>query len=243
MQLPDTAALTALIQALAPGILILGIRRRFIVGPPPDLQTSAVTYAMVSAVYFAVAIPARTWAEGAWGAEPVWAYDLTTYFGAPIVLGSVLALVTVNRAFDRILKLLGFQPIHHIPTAWDWVFGGRMPESWIEITLGNGDRYAGIYGRGSFASSSDQERDLFISEVWDSSQTPWILVMPKRSLLLCGRDVQSVAFFGAVEREHVEQERKPWWQFWKRVHTRPGDRETPRGPSRAEPNDEHRATD
>lgn len=58
MELVNVENLKALISALAPGLIILGIRQRFMAGPEPSFQDRALAYAGVSALYYAISNPA-----------------------------------------------------------------------------------------------------------------------------------------------------------------------------------------
>lgn len=60
----NAETLKALIAALAPGLIILGIRQRFIAGPEPTFQDRALAYAGVSAIYYALSNPVIAFLTG-----------------------------------------------------------------------------------------------------------------------------------------------------------------------------------
>lgn len=195
MDFLDPTKLTTFVSALAPGFLIMFVRSQFNAGKPPNFQDRAVTYAAISSIYFAISIPLFAYLRDQHRLLPL-ASQFFEYFVLPIGVGLILALLTTRRTFDRWWQRIGLQPIHHIPSAWDYLFGGLTEASWIIVTLKDGGSVAGKYGAGSFASSDGGERDLYISEVWDvSEQGDWAKPTSPKGVLLCGRDIRSVEIF------------------------------------------------
>lgn len=220
MDFLDPAKFPALIAALAPGFLIMFVRRQFLVGKPPSLQDRAVTYLAISAVYFAVSIPTFAYLEANCRLLPQ-AGDFIEYFALPIVVGFILALVTTHRGLDRAWQLIGLQPIHHIPSAWDYMFGNLRVESWVIVTLNDGSSVAGKYDRGSFASSDGGERDLLISQVWEVDDGVWSEPPTPKSILLCGRDIRTVEVFKMEGRRNVGSEEAAGSADQRGAHTAP----------------------
>jgi hypothetical protein len=191
MDLPKADDLQSLIAALAPGLIILGIRQWFIAGPPPTLQERAIAYAAVSAVYYAVVNPIAAFLKAEMGTPP-WIVDASTYVLAPAILGVLAAAGTKSDVVARLFSRIGLQPVHHIPTAWDYSFSRLNSGTFILVTLSNGSQVGGLYGGASFASSSSAERDILIEEVWEIGDGEWTQPATPRSILLCGRDVRTV---------------------------------------------------
>lgn len=191
MELPKADELQSLIAALAPGLIILGIRQWFIAGPPPTLQERAIAYAAVSAVYYAVANPLAAFMKGEI-AVAAWVVDSGTYVLIPAVLGVIAAAGTKSDLTAKLFSRVGLQPVHHIPTAWDYAFSRLNSGTFILVTLSNGSQVGGLYGGASFASSSSAERDILIEEVWEVHESEWTQPATPRSILLCGRDVRTV---------------------------------------------------
>ncbi|WP_438853051.1 DUF6338 family protein [Brevundimonas nasdae] len=194
MELANVENLKALISALAPGLIILGIRQRFIAGPEPSFQDRTLAYASVSALYYAVSSPLVEYLTELGRLEP-WAIDAFQYVLAPALIGILAGVVISNDWVGSLLRHLRLAPVHHVPTAWDYAFSRLRGETYLLVTLSDGTQVAGFYGQQSFASSSNNERDLLIEDVWVVNKSkPWTRAAPAKSILLCGRDIRLVEF-------------------------------------------------
>jgi hypothetical protein len=101
-----------------------------------------------------------------------------------------------SNLFYKAARKLKLRTTHHIPAAWDYAFSQIVKGTFVLARLADGTRYAGIMGKGSFASSATAERDLYIEEVWVIKKDgPWTPMEPKRSVLLCGKDIKWVEIF------------------------------------------------
>lgn len=194
MDVFDAENLKALISALAPGLIILGIRQRFIAGPEPSFQDRALAYAAVSALYYALSSPIAALLTGPGRLEP-WALNALQYVLVPAATGVAAGFVVSNDMVGTALRKLHLAPVHHVPTSWDYALSRMQGENYLLVTLTDGTQVAGFYGQQSFASSSNSERDLLIESVWTvNGEEPWTEADPPRSVLLCGRDIRFIEF-------------------------------------------------
>lgn len=185
---------TTLAMLLAPGFLILGIRARFKEGAVPDLKDRAVSYAAVSAVYYAALRPLFE-VPGA-VALPDWLWAFLYYFIVPCVIGFIVVISDQKEWFYRQANRFGLKLTHHMPAAWDYAFSNLKQGNFLLVRLDDGTEYAGRMGANSFASSNGGERDLYLEEVWVvRDDGPWEKVEPERGVLLCGKDIQVVEIF------------------------------------------------
>jgi len=191
MELPKPTELQALVSALAPGLIILGIRQRFVAAPAPPFQDRAIAYAAVSAVYYAIFNPIMALVQSRWGLTP-WFASALQYVLLPTVFGAVYVIGTASDWGARWWSWVGFRPVHEIPTGWDYAFSRLQEGTFLLVTLADGSQVGGRYARGSFASSSSGERDLLVADVWNISEGEWTRPHIPRSILLCGRDIRSV---------------------------------------------------
>lgn len=195
MDIPSGAQLRELISALAPGIVILGVRQCFVAAPRPKLEERVLSFACVSIIYYAVAAPLAALAKQHAGVAP-WALGGLEYLVVPSLIGTALGIATHYDFMDVVWDKIGVSPVHHAPTAWDYLFSRVRQAPFVLVTLTDGSQVAGRYGKGSFSSSSDAERDLLIGEVYDINHNePWKLVEPPKSILLCGKDIRFVEIF------------------------------------------------
>lgn len=54
---------------------------------------------------------------------------------------------------------------HPTQKPWDFVFS-QGKTYWVIVTLKNGEKIAGMYGRGSFSSSAPSEEQLYLEQQW-----------------------------------------------------------------------------
>lgn len=195
VSLPDIAEIQALASILTPGLVFVGIRSAVSGGPKPELKDSLVLYAAMSAAYYAVAIPLFNWPNGLVLDHAVW--TLLLYVIVPSVLGVAAAYEYQNQWVSKAASRVQLFLSHPVPAAWDFAFSELREGRFILVTLTDGSRIAGFFGSLSFASSSSQERDIYIESTWEFEQDEkWIEVTPKRGMLLCGRDIRSIEMFG-----------------------------------------------
>jgi hypothetical protein len=192
--LPNVSEVTGLASVLAPGLIILGIRNRVIGGALPDYKDRLIAYALVSAAYFAGIAPLF---HINWGLKlPTYLWGGLQYLLLPVALGIVAAYVYQYELAYRIARWAGLEFAHPVPAAWDFTFA-RMPAgTFVLVTVGDGSQVAGRMGKLSFASSSREERDLLLEEVWQAAeQGAWERLEPSRSILICSHDIRYVEIF------------------------------------------------
>ena len=100
--------------------------------------------------------------------HPVWsavAWVVVTFI-SPFVIGLVLGWLHRKDVIRNALQRLGFNPVHVIPTSWDWKFSTVQQPVWVLVTLADGSSVCGLFGSESFASSAPKERDLYIQAVY-----------------------------------------------------------------------------
>ena len=199
INLPEATEVTRVAGLLAPGLIILGIRSRFKKGPPKELKDSAIAYTVASAAYYAAAYPLFH-ANNGLEIYP-WLWQLLQYFLFPAFIGLVIVFADQSDWFYSWARKFKLRFSHHIPAAWDYAFSNLVQGTFVLVKLRDGTQYAGVMGRGSFASSASEERDLFIEEVWSvPNHGPWQVVEPRRSVLLCGSDIKWVEIFRGISR-------------------------------------------
>ena len=97
----------------------------------------------------------------------------------------------------RIRKSKGCATLPH-PTgkAWDYVFQ-NAPESWVKVTLKDGTIIGGAYSGNSFASSSPEPMQLYLSEHWIMSEEGGFerKVNNTTGILILNSDIVTVEFF------------------------------------------------
>lgn len=152
---------------LVPGLIALFVRSQFVTGRSPPHTAALLSYLTVSVVYYALALPIAgsvMWMDEQ-GRPDAFAWFGLVFVG-PAIFGLFLG-INAQRGLSRsLLRWCRLNPVHVMPTAWDWKFGG-MKEQWILVTLKDGTRFAGFCGKDSFMSSDPAERDIYIQWIYD----------------------------------------------------------------------------
>ena len=192
--LPNMTELAGIAAALAPGMIILGVRSRAIVGIAVDYKDRLLAYAFFSAAYYAGMAPffhvatAHQMQPGLWG--------FLFYFLMPLVIGILAAFEVQGEWIDRLATKCRLNLTNQTELAWDRAFSKWVAGQYILVTLEDGTGIAGRIDRESFASSSKNQRDLLIGEVWKTNlKGGWTEVLPQRSILILSKDIRSVEFF------------------------------------------------
>lgn len=188
----NPSQITALASMLAPGLIISGILSRVTTGRIPDVKDKILSYGVISAAYYAVARYVFNF-KGGWEISEFW-WGLDQYIIVPCVLGLLLAYAYQKNVLYNAADRIGLRLAHHHPASWDFVFEKLPEETYILVTLLDGTKIAGRWAEGSFAASDKDERDLFITEIWEKGEndTPWGKINPDRRMLLCGKDIRYI---------------------------------------------------
>lgn len=186
--------IASILPLLIPGLIALGVRSQFIRGFSPSLsKENLVAYLAFSSVYNTLVVRF---------VEPEWMTDSTILFlvifiFAPAIIGLLLG-INVQRNFVRgTLSRIGIFTTHALPTAWDWVFSRGVSVQWILVTLKDGTQFSGLFGLESFASSTMDERDLYIQWLYDiDEQGNWTPVDERgKGVLISASEISTIEFW------------------------------------------------
>ena len=144
---------------------------------------SWLIYLMLRAEFF-TAHPVRT--AIAWGAIII---------VSPIALGVLVGYFSQKESIRKALQRIGVDPIHVIPTGWDYKFS-KSKAAWVLVTLKDGSTVAGLFGSKSFASSEPGERDLYIQEVLKINPDGlWQRIPRSAGILIRGDQIKHIEFW------------------------------------------------
>ena len=190
-----------------PGLVVLFVRSQFVTGAKFPQSAALLPYLAISVIYYAPAFPLIEFVvaidEPIYGKILAW---ISLVFAGPAILGLVLGINIQTDFFRRLLKRFGLNPVHVIPTAWDWKFG-NMTEQWVLVTLKDGTRFAGFCGSESFMSSDPTERDIYIQQVYDVDDDDNWSSSGEKSLLITADEVQTIEFWPYVLQESYDVQR------------------------------------
>lgn len=116
-------------------------------------------------------------------------------FVSPVILGLTLGKQSSKGWIRGLLLQIGINPIHPVPTAWDFYFNATHAV-WVLVTLKDGSRVGGLFGLDSFASSDQNERDFYIQEVFRvNDDGPWQEIPNNKGILIKGSEMKHIEFW------------------------------------------------
>ena len=206
--MPDLTSLENLyliLGLLVPGLVVLFVRSQFVTGRRPPHAEELLSYLTISAVYYALVLPFVDFVlsvhEPGYFKVLAW---FTLIFVGPATLGLLLGINIQKDVLRRGLQWCGLNPVHVMPTAWDWKFGG-MTNQWVLVTLKDGTRFAGFCGQESFISSDPTERDIYIQWIYDIDEQDNWSSRGEKGVLLVGGEIQSIEFWPYTLEENTNE--------------------------------------
>ena len=179
---------------VVPGLVIVFVRSQFITGRTLKHADAILSYITISSIYYAAIFPVILFIlsiSSAWLAYISW---VIVIFIAPVALGMAAGLSAKNNLVRRLMTRLGMNPVHVMPTAWDWKFSS-ISNQWVLVVLKDGKKFAGFCGGDSFFSSDPGERDIYIQWVYDiDDENQWISAGEK-SVLIAAGEIRTVEFW------------------------------------------------
>ncbi|MDO6459052.1 DUF6338 family protein [Celeribacter halophilus] len=206
--MPDFSNTTTIYMTFAlvvPGLVITYFRAQFLTGRMQKHTDALLSYFALSAIYGAIALPIIGWLQMRTPdiPIPIWQWLCIVFLG-PTILGVLLGYITRTEAIRSLMNYFGINPVHALPTAWDWKFG-NMREKLVIVTLKDQTQFAGYCGRGSFMSSDPTERDLFIEKIYDwGDENQWI-DNGDHGLWIASDEIRTIEFF-PVENERTNND-------------------------------------
>lgn len=184
---------------VVPGLVALYCRAQFLTGRVPLTAEAILPYLSLSLICFALGVPIQQYVLPGKDSPFYLLGTLVVIFAIPALLGSMLGLSAQKGWTRRSLSYFGLTVVHEVPSAWDWKFSGTRSPEWVFIVLKNGTKFAGFFGKNSFASSDGKDRDLYIQETYDVDENNrWT---PRESGTLFVADEISTIEFFPIEAE------------------------------------------
>ena len=192
---------------LIPGLIVLFVRSQFVTGRSPSHSAALLSYLTVSVIYYALALPFVDFVLSMHepGHDKALAWFALIFVG-PAAFGLLLGVNIQKNLFRRVLQWCRLNPVHVMPTAWDWKFGG-MTEQWVLITLKDGTRFAGFCGPESFMSSDPTERDIYIQWIYDIDNDDNWSPRGENSVLITAGEIRTIEFWPYTSKENSSDQR------------------------------------
>lgn len=184
---------------LVPGVIISFVQSKFVAGRTSP-QNQLIHYLAVSVVYYMLVLLIVNASSFEPDYQNPWHMCLLLLAG-PIVLGGLAGHESQQGYIRRLIKRarLGNLP-HPTESAWDWKFMDTNDE-WVIITLKDGTRFFGFYGKNSFASSDPQRRDVYIQWIYDIDENG-DLKYSRKGLLITAGEIKTIEFLSYTDEPH-----------------------------------------
>jgi hypothetical protein len=140
-----------LIAFFVPGFVISTVRAQFLTGNEkagPELYLRYLTYSALNYAIWSWLIYLIPLTAGVWPRATMWAVVMLV---GPFLLGGLMGLsVRKNWSATFLEKIANVQPVHPIPSAWDWRFH-NTPHVWVQVVLKSGTQWCGYMNHPGFA--------------------------------------------------------------------------------------------
>ena len=195
LDLTDPQSLEMVLALIVPGLIITYFRAQFLTGRMQKHTDAVLSYFTLSAIYGAIALPTVGWLRQG---EVTDTMNLVIWFSliflGPTVFGVVLGVLSKIGIIRGLMHKFGINPVHAMPTAWDWKFG-NIKRQWVILTLKNDIKFAGYCGRKSFMSSEPSERDIYIEKIYDLDEDNCWIDGGEKSLWIAYGEIRSIEVF------------------------------------------------
>ena len=193
--LTDVEKLPLAFAFLVPGFLTTYIYAQFLTGRTRDAFDKTLSYFVLTTLYYSIIYLFLGLGSLAVAVQSAWSFVLV-FFAGPMVLGVALGLLAQKSVFPRLWSMLGVGLVHPIPSAWDFRFSAYSANTFVLVTLSDGKQVAGRLAAGSMASSDPQERDIYISELWDLGQNgQWSGRPENQGVLIKAAEIRYMEFW------------------------------------------------
>ena len=187
-----------LLQFVAPGFLAVYFRSLFVRRIEASFKDNLLLFVVLSVIYSFVTLPLWRWASpshdfdvGRW---LVWFVALVLI---PTGAGTALGVATQRGWIRAALAAIGLHPLSPYRTGWDWAFSQTVTPTYLIVTLDDGSSVAGLFGGSSLAASEHAYRDILLEAVYVvDADGNWAERMPRQSILIAGKSIRYVEFFG-----------------------------------------------
>ena len=192
----DWANVYLVIGFIVPGLITFFIRSQFIVVRRQTHTDNLLSYVTLTSIYYAVLLPSFPYLFTLIGWSLFFAWFGVIIIG-PALFGAALGLAAYYELFRKSLRKFKINPIHAVPSSWDWIFGSVRHDSvWIIVTLTDGTKLSGVWGGKSFASTDPGERDIYIERLWDvADDGVWSRRDRDQGALIVAKEIRYVEFF------------------------------------------------
>jgi hypothetical protein len=191
-------SLTLFIAFFVPGFVAQKVYGLIVADDERDSTTFIVSAIAYSSLYYALISPIvwALWYSG----------QLTNPYVVPVLilfLPALPALLPIIWLRIRRLRWVQSRTLSPIKRPWDFVFGRRR-EYWVLVTLKDGEKIGGIYGRQSSSSSYPRQEQIYLEKVWILGEdNTFVHEAPQsKGVIILGDEIAYIELFSSPEGSH-----------------------------------------
>ncbi|MBQ3784093.1 MAG: hypothetical protein II838_11775 [Lachnospiraceae bacterium] len=162
-------------------------------------QSMLFRYLLYSLIHCAIFSWAYLWLWKMKERQPVEALAIgvvISFLGA-MALGVILSVIKQKDFAGRLLQKMHLRTIESIPTAWDYAFS-KQEAMFVNVILNDDSSLYGAYASNSFASNADEDRDLYLEQVFYKTEDgEWKPVPNNKGVYISGGQIKSLSFYKA----------------------------------------------
>lgn len=128
-----------------------------------------------------------------------WLILLIIIFISPTAIALVIIFINESEKIKTWFSNLNINIIEPEPSAWDFKFS-NMSSKWVIVTLKDDKIIAGFMGSDSCASSNENDRDLYINEVYKIIDGKWEKVKNTNGILIKQEEIKYIEFFNTKQK-------------------------------------------
>lgn len=194
----DTDNIILGLALLVPGVIVFFTQSKFVTRRTSP-QNQLIHYFAVSVVYYMIV----------WLIVNAFSFEIDyqnplhmclLLLVGPAVLGGLFGYESRKEYVHRLIRWIGLvNLIHPVESAWDRKFMDTNDE-WVIVTLKDGTRFFGFYGKSSSASSDPQRRDVYIQWIYDVDENG-DLKYSRKGLLVTAGEIRTIEFLSYANEQ------------------------------------------
>ena len=183
---------------ILPGFIISYIKSKFV--PIRIIHTSEYIfrYFFYSAINMFISIPGLYYIKTN---NTLNSHPYIVIFGwlgvvtiVPVILGIIHGIISLKEWDKLILNKICPSTIKSAPTAWDYKFNSLTEGRHIIVKLKDGSIIYGLYSTKSYASGIQDERDLYIEEIFDVEGDSLSIIPDSDGVLIKSDQISMIEF-------------------------------------------------
>lgn len=199
MEIWTPTALSLFLAFFVPGFIAQKVYGLIVPDDARDSTTFIVSAVAYSSLNYAIAAP-LLWA--------LWAAGQLTdpYAIIPAIVFTLLILpilLPVGWLWIRRRPWIQARTLSPIKRPWDFVFGRRQ-EYWVLVTLKDGEKIGGIYGRHSSSADYPRAEQIYLEKVWVLGEdNTFVHEAPQtQGVIIMGDEIAYIELFTSPEGNH-----------------------------------------